>query len=445
MAPYREGATTGGRPYSERPRWYLPTVTFLVGLLVGWLVVGWWLWPVTWKNSLPPDLRAAERDEYLITTAESMANTNDVERAKSRVATWPPDRLAEDLTRLQDRLASENPMQAGQVQTLASALGVYNQLAAAPATARAPLLDTSKYGALLRNLCTGALWVLLIVGGLGLIVWLWGRWRAAHGVASDSVERGRRGLAEPSSQGGPLPAFEGEPAIAGEQVGGGFGAPWSRDAQLAPVEGGYGGTAPTKAASSSRQDELVQPLTVGLSAVAGASEASNRAAAPASGRAPAVAATTGAGAETVAGAPTVKVGEFTATYLAGETDYDEAFDITDASGAYIGQCGVTLSDPIGRSHDQAAALQVWLWDTNDPDTKVKVLMSEGAYRDTVLRDQLAGDQPATSIKPGSEFELSSYKLALRGVVEKLEYTEGELAYGIFSDVVLRLQAYQREK
>jgi len=428
MAPYRE---------SERPRWYPPTVTFLVGLLVGWLVVGWWLWPVTWKNSLPPDLRAAERDEYLITAAESFANTNDVERARSRVATWSPDRLASDLTRLQDRLASENPMQAGQVQALAGALGVYNQPAAAlaPTAAKAPLLDTAKYGALLRNLCTGALWVLLIVGGLAVFVWLWNRWRAAHGAAIESAEPASRDLAEAGAGSGLSRAFEREPAIRTDQTAGGFDVPWSRGDELAPA----------KTAPSSRPDELQQPLPGSLSGAASASEVSAKTVAPASSRTPAVSAVTGAVTGSVVAGSAVKVGEFKATYLAGETDYDEAFDITDASGAYIGQCGVTLSDPIGRSHDQAAALQVWLWDTNDPDTKVKVLMSEGAYRDTALRDQLAGDQPATSIKPGSEFELSSYKLALRGVVEKLEYTEGDLAYGVFSDLVLRLQVYQRDR
>jgi len=27
-----------------------------VGLLVGWLVIGWWLWPVQWTSALPVDL-----------------------------------------------------------------------------------------------------------------------------------------------------------------------------------------------------------------------------------------------------------------------------------------------------------------------------------------------------------------------------------------------------
>ena len=86
---------------------------------------------------------------------------------------------------------------------------------------------------------------------------------------------------------------------------------------------------------------------------------------------------------------------------------------------------------------------MWLWDTKDPDTQVKVLMSEAAYRDTALRDQLAGEHPAMSIRAGSEFELESHNLLLRGRVEKLEYAEQEPVGGIFAELALRMAVYQK--
>ncbi len=144
-----------------------------------------------------------------------------------------------------------------------------------------------------------------------------------------------------------------------------------------------------------------------------------------------------------AGAVLSKVGEYRAVYQMGEPDYDEAFDISDSSGAYVGQCGLELNDPIGRGHDQAAALQVWLWDTNDPDTRVKVLMSEGAYRDTGLRDQLKGEHEAIQVRPGTEFELESYNLVLRGAVERLEYAEQEPLSGIFAELAVRMQVFRK--
>jgi hypothetical protein len=74
-----------------QPWWFLPAVAFLLGLLIGWLVIGWGVWPVTYKNSLPQDLRAAEQQEYLLMTAESFAANGDLDSARSRLAMWPEE------------------------------------------------------------------------------------------------------------------------------------------------------------------------------------------------------------------------------------------------------------------------------------------------------------------------------------------------------------------
>jgi hypothetical protein len=139
----------------------------------------------------------------------------------------------------------------------------------------------------------------------------------------------------------------------------------------------------------------------------------------------------------------VKIGEFMAAYHLGEPDYDEAFDIKDGASQYVGQCGLGLTNPVGRTNDLAAALQMWLWDTNDPDTKVQVLMSEGAYRDTGLRDQLAGEHAAVPVRAHSEFTLETYNLLLNGVIENVEYADQEPTNGIFAELVVRLRAYKK--
>ena len=139
----------------------------------------------------------------------------------------------------------------------------------------------------------------------------------------------------------------------------------------------------------------------------------------------------------------MKVSEFRGTYRMGESDYDEAFDITDPQGGYIGQCGLALADLVGRGRDQAAALQVWLWDTHDPDTKVQVMMSEGAYRDTALRDQLSGEHSAIPVQPGTAFELETHNLVLRGQVERLDYVDQKPMYSIFSELLVRLDVFNK--
>ena len=393
----------------ERPRWFWPLIAFVIGLLVGWLVIGWGVWPVTWKNALPMDLRPAERDQYLMMTAESFATNGDVDLARSRLALWPDEQLAGDLARLQDRLASEDTLQAGQVQLLASTLGVSE--GTEPATAPVPppaTQPTPGLSAALQKVCPGALFVLLVLLGIAAIIWLWRRWRTSHEPQPAAAEPVglRKGRESPEADQLPLtPSREPE-------------ATWVPFEEPAAIEAEVRQPPEPPPASGK-----VEPAVVAAAAAAGTTR-----------RAPTTTVTKGEPA---------KVGDFTAVYQIGEPDYDEAFDISDPKTGHAGQCGLALTDPIGRNHDQAAALQLWLWDTKDPNTKVTVLMSEGAYRDTALRDQLAGEHTAIPVRLGSEFELESYNLLLRGTVDRLEYAPAEPAYGVFAELDVHMQVYRK--
>ncbi len=127
----------------------------------------------------------------------------------------------------------------------------------------------------------------------------------------------------------------------------------------------------------------------------------------------------------------------------GEPDYDEAFDINDPTEGYMGQCGLQLNAPVGGNRDQAVALQAWLWDSSDPDTRTKVLMSEGAYRDTALRSEQAGQFEALQVRAGTEFELESHDLLLRGKVEKADFADQESNRSVFAELQVRMQVYRK--
>jgi LCP family protein required for cell wall assembly len=62
---------------------------FALGLLLGWLVIGWWLWPVSWSDALPVDLAPAEKQHYTRMAAESYAANGDAALASARLASWP--------------------------------------------------------------------------------------------------------------------------------------------------------------------------------------------------------------------------------------------------------------------------------------------------------------------------------------------------------------------
>lgn len=80
-----------------RPRRALPIVlASLIGLLVGWLGIGWWLWPVEWTSSAPWQLRPELQRTYLALVAHEYARTSNLAYVEDLMAGW--DRA--DLARL---------------------------------------------------------------------------------------------------------------------------------------------------------------------------------------------------------------------------------------------------------------------------------------------------------------------------------------------------------
>ena len=65
-------------------------VAFIVGLFIGLVVLGWWLWPVEWTGAGPQDLAPEDQAVYLRTIADAYSlqpgNTQLVQRALSN---WP--------------------------------------------------------------------------------------------------------------------------------------------------------------------------------------------------------------------------------------------------------------------------------------------------------------------------------------------------------------------
>ncbi len=413
-----------GNTEVKRPVWVVPVTAFLIGLLIGWWLIGWWLWPVQWTNALPSDLRAAERDQYLMMVAESFAASRNADQARERLKWWSADELAKHLAGLQERVGVGTP-QAAQIQALAELMAVGRPAQPAKATptvsARSEAAPAPGAGlvAVLRGIITVVVWLVLFVAALVVVYLLWAQWRKAHQAprtaAIDVTARTAR----------PAPATQrtlDEIAAEGKER-------WVGEEEVQPSRADV-----WKPVTDVERPDLsapAAPAPVRPSVPAGVTPP--RPAMPA-GVTPPRSPATGFGGRAL---------EFRALYQMGEPDYDEAFDITDADGNYLGQCGLELNDPVGRGHDQAAALQAWLWDHHDPGTKVKVLMSEGAYRDTAMRDQLKGEHEAIPVRAGTEFELETHTMVLRGTVEKVEYADADPPYTIFAELMVRFRVMQK--
>jgi hypothetical protein len=60
-------------------------VAFVVGLLIGWMLLGWVIAPVEWTDAAPEHLSSTNRVDYVQLVADSFVLTGDVAKAQQRV------------------------------------------------------------------------------------------------------------------------------------------------------------------------------------------------------------------------------------------------------------------------------------------------------------------------------------------------------------------------
>jgi hypothetical protein len=92
-------------------RGYLIGLTFVAGLLLGWMVIGWWLWPVQWTNSEPWHLRPRHQRTFVRLVAEDYWQTGDISRAREALAGWDKEALAELLATMENQASSTEERQ----------------------------------------------------------------------------------------------------------------------------------------------------------------------------------------------------------------------------------------------------------------------------------------------------------------------------------------------
>jgi len=79
--------------YLERP-WVKPVLYLLVGILVGWFVFGWGLFPVEWTDATPAYLREDLKVDYLRMSIDSYGVNGDASLAKQRWLNLGDDAVA---------------------------------------------------------------------------------------------------------------------------------------------------------------------------------------------------------------------------------------------------------------------------------------------------------------------------------------------------------------
>jgi len=204
-------------------------IVFAVGLLIGWLGLGWWLFPVRWINTDPVDLRPSARQQYLDMVAESYELTKDAARAQYRLQSWSKEEATQLILAQADQYQREGKVvEERRLRNLALGLGLTGPEVAQPQPTVAPPRPTSvpqpAEGARSRwlGLCGIGLAVPLLLIGVGVLFYLWRQRRPAGTAASETAveeiqEEEREAPIVPASR-APLPrARKAPPSTIGVQ------------------------------------------------------------------------------------------------------------------------------------------------------------------------------------------------------------------------------------
>jgi hypothetical protein len=112
------------------------------------------------------------------------------------------------------------------------------------------------------------------------------------------------------------------------------------------------------------------------------------------------------------------------TYVLGDDLYDESFSIDTASGDFLGEYGVGVSETIGIGEPKkVTALEIWLFDKNDIKTATKVLMSTHAFGDA--GSWVDWSARTDEVGPQKQIMLETETLQLLATVIDLQYVTGD--------------------
>lgn len=315
----------------------------ILGIILGLVVLGWWLWPVQWTNANPEHLSLEGQAEFLRASIEAFEKNGDAAKAQSRYSALG-ETADEALS-----LVAQDPqgLSPATISDFQNAVGVSAPAAVSPET---PVSETeqketkSVLPTLLAALC-----VLFLV----LIAFL----------AYMFFFRKRMGLTET-----PSPAMQ----------------------------------AQTARSQASFTDY------------------------------------TAAGEE----AP---IAQYMASYKLGDDLFDDSFSIDSASGEFLGECGVGISETIGfGDHKKVTAFEVWLFDKNDIQTITKVLMSAHAFNDPSIRQRLEAKGEPVLIEPGIETVLETQTLQLVARTVDMSYGNGNMPdESYFEHMLLELSVWSK--
>jgi disulfide bond formation protein DsbB len=137
--------------------------------------------------------------------------------------------------------------------------------------------------------------------------------------------------------------------------------------------------------------------------------------------------------------------QFMASYKFGDDLFDDSFSIDSASGEFLGECGIGISEIIGVGDPKkVTAFEVWLFDKNDIQTVTKVIMSSHAFYDNTIHQRLVAKGEPVLAEPSCEVVLETQTLQLVAKVVDMSYGEGSMPKeSYFNQLLLELAVWSK--
>ncbi len=357
-----------------------PTVTYLlvfvVGLLIGLVVLGWVVFPVRWTQALPADLRSDYRDEYLRLVADSYALTGDLDAAVRRLQFWTPADMVTLLGQLSlEAEAQEDTMAALRLRRLAEDAYAARSRRGQPTTPPTPTAEA--ISGPVRTTITLFLLLLAALVVMAVLLIL----SRALGIRPQQV------VSAPVTAAG-----VGDSTTAAEEA---EAFTWE------DVTGVTSTAAAVEDETTGLEEEAIR---------ADEGEAPLPASPPEASTEPAITAV-----DSASLALTVRTLRFD-----GDPAYNEVYSISD-SQVYLGEYGMGVGQTHPQHPDWVYTLEVWLFDKGDINTVTTILLHPDVYADDELRQQAAGPHEAVPLQPGAPIQLRTKRLRLDGRVRRVEF------------------------
>ncbi len=382
------------------------------------LVLAWHVWPVRWYNTDPSDLRVEHQMEYVLTAADSLAITADVDVARQRMAQL----VDEDTTWAQVANLVANVAQAREREGDAAGAVRVRQLARLTGL---PEGTSDRFDAPKRNIAIAVsrlgvvlLVALAIIGVITLVARFWRR-RGAPVEAPD---------AEPDATKPEPPACEPRPEPEYEDDAP-YAAPLSeRETTVLTAEARRPYTETPAQPQDDEDEDLPEQQEV--------EEAAEEREEPEAKREvtavhlPIALTKRRPAAESEGAGGMVRLqrrgalGTFEAEYTFGQDDFDCSFSIESSDGDFYGECGIGVANVLsGDGVQKVDAFELWLFDKGDIRTVSKVLVTPNADRDAGLRPTLEAKGEVVPAELGLAVLLETQAMRVTATIVECQFAD----------------------